>query len=248
MDYYQAALAKVHAQLLDHATTKEFLSCERVRFNGSKLEASALYAFEDPLNTSLSGLAFAHLFSVFNGSRVVMQPENTVGPDEAPPGLYFTVINNSLIKSGHKNKFGLILNGTNAELFVVDLFIDHFFLNEHKTAPGLGTIAFALCAINAHSIGLKNISLIAAGGVGFDQKHVGYDVWPKFGFDAKLLDEDGVHSVQELQHCDTVQELIAINPGWWTQNGSQRLMVFDLAPDSISWRKLLSYLHAKFGI
>ena len=61
------------------------------------------------------------------------------------------------------------------------LHIDHFFLNALHTPPGLGTFAFALCAITAHLHGLAHVPLVAAGGAGFDPRHIGYRVWPRLG-------------------------------------------------------------------
>jgi len=120
------------------------------------------------------------------------------------------------------------------------LHVDHYFLNEHQTPPTLGTIAFALCAIAAHLAGLSQVSLVAAGGRGFDDRYVGYKVWPKLGFDAPLEPGEVAH-VLHLAHCGTVQQVLAADPAWWEEQGSQRLMTFDLAADSTSWQKLLPY-------
>jgi hypothetical protein len=85
---------------------------------------------------------FAHLFSVFDGSRVHQQAEKNPSHDDAPLGLYFTVINNRLIQNQHKNRVGLVTEelGTTG-LFIDAVHIDHFFLNEQSTPPSLGTFA-----------------------------------------------------------------------------------------------------------
>ncbi len=45
------------------------------------------------------------------------------------------------------------------------LHIDHVFLR-HQAPDWLGTVAFALCAITAHRVGYRRITLIAGGGMG----------------------------------------------------------------------------------
>ena len=120
------------------------------------------------------------------------------------------------------------------------LYFDQFFLSGH-IAPLLGTISFALSAIAAHCCGLAFIELIAAGGVGFHRKHIGYRYWPKVGFDAALIAGEASH----MNGAQTVQDVLAIDPVWWDENGSQRLMRFDLAAQSTSWWKLLSYCQEK---
>ncbi|MCX5545801.1 hypothetical protein M3A49_41495 [Paraburkholderia sp. CNPSo 3076] len=39
--------------------------------------------------------------------------------------------------------------------------------------------------------------------------------------------------------------MIAIDEAWWRENGSQRLMEFDLGAGSRCWEKLLDYLQQK---
>lgn len=83
-------------------------------------------------------------------SRVHEQAEKRPSLDDAPPGLYFTVVNNKVIQNPHKNRSGLFVEEAGStDLFIEGLHVDHFFLNEHKTPPSLGTFAFALCAITA---------------------------------------------------------------------------------------------------
>lgn len=189
-------------------------------------------------------MEFAHLFCIFNGSRVHQQAEKRNGPDDAPPGMYFTVINPKLIQSQHKNKFGIFEEtvGTKS-LFIYNMHIDHFFLKDHVTPAGFATVTFALCAITAQLADLNAITLTAAGGPE-DDRYVGYKVWPKLGFDAELAGEETAEALH-LKQCKTVLDVLAIDPIWWIANGSPRLMRFDLSPDSASWRKLISYICEK---
>ncbi|MDZ7855959.1 hypothetical protein [Sphaerotilus sp.] len=241
-DYYRAHLATLHQRLLDHSVTQAYLTGTGIRFDGADLAPADRFAL--PFG-ELSTLEFAHLFSVFDGSRVHQQAEKRPSLDDAPPGLYFTVINNKIIQSQHKNRSGLFVEEAGAtDLFIQGLHVDHFFLNERRTPPSLGTFAFTLCAITAHLAGLGHISLVAAGGKGFSPRHIGYKVWPRLGFDAELLPGE-TDAAPNLQECQTVQDVLATDLAWWDENGSQRRMTFALAADSASWQKLVPYASEK---
>ena len=244
-NFYQSQLAELHQRLLGHVVVQSYLTGTGLRFDGAEL--SAAERFDLPLG-EISTLEFAHLFSVFDGSRVHQQAEKKPSHDDAPPGLYFTVINNRLIQNQHKNCAGLVTEeiGT-TDLFIDALHVDHFFLDERNTPPNLGTFAFALSAIAAHRLGLAHVSLVAAGGKGFNPRHIGYKVWPKLGFDADLLAGE-INEAPQCNGCRTVLDVLTIDPAWWDQNGLQRRMTFDLAADSRSWRKLPPYVLSKASV
>lgn len=240
--FYQAELAVLHEQVWRHEIAQAHLSGQNLKLDGMNLAEADVIALPEPIG-NLSTLEFAHLFSIFNGSRVHEQVQKGRGSDDAPPGLYFTVINPQLLQ--YKNRSGVFEEETSkAGLFIQGLHIDHFFLRAEKSGAKLGTIAIALCAITALLRGFSTISLIAAGGKGYNKKHVGFDVWPKLGFDAQILPGE-LHGAAHLQFCQTVQDIIQLDPEWWALNGSQRLMAFDLAANSTSWRKLITYVHEK---
>jgi hypothetical protein len=244
-DYYRTHLAPLHQELLTHPITLHYLSGNGIRYDGADLIGANRFVF--PFGT-LSTLELAHLFSIFNGSRVHSQAQHSNGADDAPPGMYFTVINTKLLQGPHKNRSGIFVEETGtAGLHIDGLHIDHFFLNKQITPPMLGTIAFALCAITAHLAGLRTISLIAAGGKGYNRRHVGYKFWPKLGFDAALVPGE-IDGVAHLQGCRAVQEVRQRDLAWWETNGSQRLMTFDLdsAPGT-AWQKLLPYASGKIS-
>jgi hypothetical protein len=240
--FYGQTLQAYHLALIHHDVAVRHLSGEDLRLDGARLQP------EDQVEifpgVSLDTLGFAHLFGVFNGSRVHRQRESRTSLDDAPPGLYYTVIHTHLIQNQHKNRIGIAQTEGGLDMFVGEMFVDHIFLNGRKTPPLLGTITFALSAITAFLLGIRWIELIAAGGVGYSRAHHGFKVWPKLGFDAPVEVEE-VAGAPNLAHCRTVQEVLAIDPTWWEGNGSQRLMRFDLAADSRSWRKLLCYLDSK---
>jgi hypothetical protein len=236
--FYREVLTPVHEKLLAHEVTRSMLSGSRIRVDGKELGDSIV---ELPFGT-LTPREFAHMFSVFDGSRVHVQAQKGEGPDHAPPGLYFTVINNRVLQNTHKNRLGLVTEESEAcGLFVEALHIDHYYLNKGVAPPALGSIAFSLCAITAHLANLTEISLIAAGGRGFLRRHVGYKVWPKLGFDGEIHPGE-LAAATHLAHCPTVRAVISEDPVWWDLNGSQRRMVFDLRPHSASWEALLAFM------
>lgn len=242
-DFYQTQLASLHQRLQNSPIVRSYLTGTGIRFDGTDLVPED--QFELPFG-NFSTVEFAHLFSIFDGSRVHQQAAK-VAVQDAPPGLYFTVINNHVIQSPYKNRLGIYADQSGeADIFIDGLHVDHYYLNGHKAPPTLGSIAFALCAITAHLTGLSKVSLVAAGGRGFDSQYVGYKVWPKLGFDAPLEPGEFAH-VPHLAHCGTVQQVLDIDPLWWENHGSQRLMTFDLAAHSTSWQKLLPYVGSKLS-
>ncbi|WP_198084085.1 hypothetical protein [Variovorax sp. E3] len=83
--------------MLAHEITRTYLAGTRVRFDG--FELGPTNSFDFAFGT-LSTLEFVHLFSVFDGSRVHGQAERRPGRGDAPPGMYFTVINAKVIQAG----------------------------------------------------------------------------------------------------------------------------------------------------
>jgi hypothetical protein len=164
--FYRDRLAPLHQELLDHELVHSHLCVDNVRFDGTDIQP------QDNLNlgfSQLTGLEFAHLFSVFNGSRVHRQMQRSIGLDDSPVGAYYTVVNTRVLQNQHKNKIGIVELGDETTLVIRGLYVDHFFLhNEDARAPaGLGSIATCLSLITAHLAGLNQVSLIAGG-----QRHV----------------------------------------------------------------------------
>jgi hypothetical protein len=112
------------------------------------------------------------------------------------------------------------------------------------------TVAFGLQACTAFRLGFAEITLFA-GGRGLGQVEldaddlIGYQVWPKFGFDAPLQAAD-LNRDARFANCLSVQDVVERDPLWWTANGRGIEMRFDLCPGSRSWRVLLNYLYSVF--
>lgn len=241
-DFYQTHLAGLHRQLLASVIVRTWLTGTGIRLDGVDLASTD--HFELPFGI-FSTVEFAHLFSIFDGSRVHQQAEKSPNLDEAPPGLYFTIVHPRLIESGHKNLLGVFQRAdASSDLFIEDMHIDHYYLARHRAPPALGTLAFALCAITAHLAGMGRITLVAADGRGGRTRYVGAKVWPKLGFDAPLLPGETAHAVH-LAGCATVQDVMAEDAAWWAKHGTQRRMAFELGAGSASWRTLLPYAARK---
>ncbi|MBU9198871.1 hypothetical protein KTD33_30565 [Burkholderia gladioli] len=262
-EFFERALRDVYQRLQAHPVVQQHLSGS-IRLDGQVLGPSTLVELD---NFLLSGAEFAQLLLVFDGARAHEQLQREVGLDHSPPGLYFTSVQTTLLQHPHKTRVGIYEEADDAGaekaslwLYVEDgayseladegygvevggaLHIDHLYLHPH--APDwLGTIAFALCAITAHCLGYLRVTLVAGGGVGYNEHMFGYLYWPKLGFDASLESHD--EGIPEFAGCATVLDVLERDEQAWATYGSQRLMEFDLAPESRSWRKLLDYLHDK---
>ena len=108
-------------------------------------------------------------------------------------------------------------------------------------------------AISAYRLGFDHIALYAAGNGPVDPNDpdgfVGFSVWPKFGFDAQLNPAElSAAPSDPLRACQTVQDVIAVDPYWWNMHGRGRDMRFDLTANSRSWTILLNYLYRALAL
>lgn len=237
--YYRIFLRNWQTRLLNHTVSQNHLTGKGVSFNGNKVSPYDVFTIG---NVELESRDFFLLFSVFDGSDFHFQSIDSVTEEQAPVGTYVVVANSALILSGYKNRAGIYPSKTSQSLHLDALHIDHFILARSNRPPKMATVAFALCAITAFQAGFSEITLLAAGGPGFDPMWEGSKVWPKFGFDAPL--EDHEKKLRQFKKCDTVQDLIEIDPTWWQNHGVGRLMSFRLTPGSRSWKILLRYLRS----
>ena len=75
---------------------------------------------------------------------------------------------------------------------------------------------------------------------------IGYHVWPRFGYDAKLHASEKRKLPDALKSSERISDLMKTDEGraWWKEHGNTRAMKFDLSPGSRS-RKVLAYLEEK---
>lgn len=183
------------------------------------------------------------LFMIPDGSSVWALIVREHG--EAPAGL--NVMSNNPFLAEHENASVIVYSEVEgASLHGEALYIRRLMLA--PDAPDrLATVAFGQMAISAYRRGFRHIMLYAAGNGPLDRSDphglVGFNVWPKFGFDAVLSPAELNAASPALRACKTVQEVIATDPQWWPQHGRARDMRFDLTPNSRSWTVLLNYLY-----
>lgn len=238
--YYWIVLDSYHKKLIEHPVRRSYLTATNITNNGNPISATANV---DLGRLKMDLVDFCFLFSVFNESDFFEVQVKNPTADFAPAGTYIAVRNNSLIEVGHVNRTGIYSSGQKQSLHLDSLHIDHFVLKDAGRPKQMATVAFALSAITAFRSGFSGITLLAAGGPSYDPFWNGYKVWPKLGFDAPLNHEE--MKVQSFMKCRTVQDLREIDAGWWDGNGDGRLMTFDLAPSSRSWKILLGYLRSR---
>lgn len=238
--FYRSKLDSLESALDANPSRQAYFSLQGLTLDGNPL----LPATEVRVAaTQMDATTFVYLFSVFNGSACFSEETDQIGHDGAPPGSYIRVSNSHVIGQGHDNRIGLYLDRGRTDLAINALHIDHIFLAPQARGASLGAIMFSLCAIAAFSVGVDRISLLAAGGRGFNSIYYGYKMWPRYGFDAPLNEQE--RSVPKFSKCHSVQDLRAVDAAWWEQNGNQREMEFDLRPHSRSWKIMLAYMSNK---
>ena len=76
---------------------------------------------------------------------------------------------------------------------------------------------------------------------------IGYYVWPRFGYDAKLHGSEKRKLPASLQGSERISDLMKTDEGraWWKEHGNTRAMKFDLSPGSRSRKVWEAYLEEK---
>jgi hypothetical protein len=124
-----------------------------------------------------------------------------------------------------------------------------------KAPAGTGTRVFAKQVHYAHKVGVRSIHTHAAGEAG-NRFYNGYYTWPRLGYNADLVGEDG-HASDHAKRAATdlnlphppkdLHDLMRAPGGsaWWKEHGHQTQAYFDTTPGSSSHRALHHYLHHK---
>lgn len=108
---------------------------------------------------------------------------------------------------------------------------------------GLLAKAFSKQILAARKLGLKRFELYAAGYFN-DTKFSGYRVWPRFGFNARLSEDEQHRLPPHLVGAQDLNHLISLPGGdeWWKEMGIERSMNFDLMDDSEMMKVFRNYL------
>lgn len=180
-DFFEQTLKPAYETLCRTRQATDYFK-GKFRYESRKLDETLTFQLDD---VTMSSQEAAQLLMVFDDSRVSAQAQHGIGVDDAPPGTYFTVINNTVIQNGHKNRIGIYEEAAGPSLHLGDIaeevlaaevmdegtvddttravFLDHFFLRQ-DVPHYFGTVAFALCAMIAHRMAFTHISLVAGGG------------------------------------------------------------------------------------
>ncbi|WP_332855279.1 hypothetical protein [Duganella sp. S19_KUP01_CR8] len=236
-------LARVEAILLAHEVARDYFQGELYdrynnRLQGLTLERQA----GDVLD--LDEAAVGRLFMIPDGSVVwALKVDEDA---DAPAGLDVRSTN-PFIAEDETNSVIAFRDETGPVMWLDALYVHRLMLVQNAPER-LATVSFGLMAITAYRLGFQRISLFAAGHGPLQPDNpdafVGYDVWPKFGFDAPVAPAElNRFPMLELAHALTVQDVITVAPDWWSMHGTGRQMDFDLTAGSRSWRILLNYLY-----
>ncbi|MES2760085.1 MAG: hypothetical protein V4693_22145 [Pseudomonadota bacterium] len=169
--------------------------------------------------------------------------------DGSPAGISVRS-DNPFVQPGQPVEVIAYRSESGASLQISNLHVRRLMLN-HLAPKRWCTVAFGLMAVTAYRLAFREVTLYAAGrgpaAPADPDEFVGFLVWPKLGFDAPLAPVD-LQGAQHLQRCRWVQDVMAVDPGWWAEHGVGREMSFDLNPDSRSWRILLDYIYAALEV
>lgn len=185
-------------------------------------------------------------------ARLFMAPDESVvsilyqreQSDGTPAGVNVVSTNNflqageSIVVVAYSSHYGSVLRFD-------ALYLRQLMLAE-QAPERFCTIAFALQACTAFRLGFSEIRLFA-GGQGFAGKAlnaedlIGYQVWPKLGFDSPLQSVD-LNRHPQFKACRSVLDVVELDSAWWASNGRALEMQFDLAARSRSWQVLLDYV------
>jgi hypothetical protein len=233
-------LARAEKILLDHQIARKYFQGELYDGSGSRLLSITLKRHNGDL-LELDESTVGRLFMIPDGA--VVQALQVGDNGDAPAGLELrTRIH--LLAEDEQNGVIAFHDETGPAIWADALYIQRLML-ANDAPERLGTVAFGLMAITAYRLGFSHINLFAAGHGPINRadpnRFVGYNVWPKFGFDAAVTPvELNRFPGRELNGISTVQDIITSAPLWWERHGTGRRMRFDLATGSRSWSILLN--------
>ncbi|MBV6325412.1 hypothetical protein [Duganella violaceipulchra] len=236
-------LMRAEAILLAHEVARDYFQGELYDRHNNRLQGMTLERQAGDV-LDLDEVTVGRLFMIPDGSIVwaLKVGENA----DAPAGLDIQS-SNPFLAEDETNSVIAFRDEIGPAMWLDALYIRRLMLT-HNAPERLATVSFGLMAITAYRLGFQHISLFAAGMGPLEpndpDSFIGYDVWPKFGFDAPVIPAElNRFPIRELDSAHTVQEVIAAAPGWWAAHGTGRRMQFDLTAGSRSWNVLLNYLY-----
>lgn len=241
--FERANLLPAEQFLLEQDIARDYFQGELYDRHGMRLSGITLDR-QDGSSLDLDERATGRLFMIPDGSSVWAFEVGERGDAPAGVDVRFT---NPFLAEDEQNSIIAFRDEAGPALYLDALHINRMMLAQ-DAPQRLTTVAFGLMSIIAFPLGFHHISLFAAGNGPLQPEDpdafIGYDVWPKFGFDAEVHPaEMNAAPTQDLVNCRTVQDVLAADPEWWSLHGTGRMMSFDLAAGSRSWQVLLNYLY-----
>lgn len=242
-------LSAAEALLTEHEVAREYFQGELYQRDGDTRLGGITIEQPDGDTLNLDESETGRLFMIPDGSTVWALEVRERG--EAPAGL--DVVSNNPFMAEDENTSVIAYRDEDGTSLHIDALHIRRLVLAGDAPERLATVAFGLMAISAYRLGFDHISLFAAGNGPIDPDDpdgfVGFAVWPKFGFDAPLEPAElNMAPSEALRACQTVQEVIAVDPDWWNIRGRGRDMYFDLNADSRSWAILLNYLYQSLSL
>ena len=236
-------LARLEALLLAHPIARNYF--QGILYDGLGQPLTELVIDSGAgRSLRLDTKSISHLFMIPDGSLV---SANRVSERHGAPGGIDIRYSSVFLVEDEENSIIVYSSEDGPAIWLDALYVQFIMLAAHAPRR-LITVAFGFMAIAAHRLGFQVISLFGAGRGPLkhddEETLVGYAVWPKFGFDAKVLAvELDRFPDPTLHHAATIQDVRQAAPGWWEAHGSARAMSFDLKAGSRSWTILLNYLY-----
>lgn len=237
------SLKRIEKILLDHPVAQRYFQGLLYDLRGKRLTTLEFEQANGEV-VKLDELGVGRLFMIPDGSTVWARH---VWEGPGRPAALAVQSNGVFVAQDEENIVIAFKEETCSSIWIDALEVRRLMLAQSAPAR-LATVAFGLMAIAAYRRGFNHVSLFAAGAGPSQPRHVdafvGYDVWPKLGFDAAVDPVDMNRFPQlNLAACRSVQDIITVDPHWWTAHGSGRVMQFDLCARSRSWSILLNYLY-----
>ncbi len=125
-------------------------------------------------------------------------------------------------------------------------FHNDYFRKARNAPPAVGITSFARQVMGSRLLNVRFIETDAAGDI-LSPRFIGYYVWPRFGYNAELTEEERARLPRKFAGAKTVADILQKKggPDWWKAYGSGRVMEFELHEGSQSLQRLAAYIREK---